>query len=211
MKPLLVLGCGGHGKVVADAAIASGRRVLGFADDAERWRGATLLGLPVLAIGRDETLALCRREEAEVVLAIGDNRIRARVFEELARKGLTLGTVRHPSAVVAGSVTVGPGTVIFASVVVNPDARIGQNVILNTGVRLDHDNVIGDHAHLSPGATLGGTVTVGEGTHLGVGVSVRNNVSIGAWSIVGVGAAVVGPIPGGVVAYGVPARVVRNG
>jgi UDP-N-acetylbacillosamine N-acetyltransferase len=209
-RPLLVLGCGGHGKVVADAALVGGTRVLGFADDAERWRGGSLLGLPVLAIGRAETLALCRKEGAEIVLAIGDNRTRQRVFRELLAEGLSLATVIHPTAIIAPSATVGIGTVVFAGTIVNADARIGQNVILNTGVRVDHDNVIGDHAHLSPGVTLGGTVTVGEGTHLAVGVSVRNNVAVGAWSVVGVGAAVVGAIPDEVVAFGTPAKVVRR-
>src|SRR5512139_4350079 len=81
--PLVVLGCGGHGKVVADAAVASGRRVLGFADDAECLRGQSVSGLPVLAVGRDELLGLCGREGAEVALAIGDNSVRARVLSEL--------------------------------------------------------------------------------------------------------------------------------
>jgi sugar O-acyltransferase (sialic acid O-acetyltransferase NeuD family) len=207
--PLVIFGCGGHGKVVADAALAAGYDVLGFADDDPASRDDTILGLPVLAIGIEETRELCNARSADLVLAIGDNRRRAHVFDRALSFGLRMATIIHPSAVVAPTASIGAGTVVFARAVVNPDCRVGDDVIINTAASLDHDNVIGTHAHVSPGAVLGGTVVVGEGTHVGIGVSVRNNVTIGAWSVVGAGAAVVGDIPDDVVAYGVPARTIR--
>lgn len=209
-RPLVVFGCSGHGKVVADAALAAGIRVLGFGDDDPKWRDEVILGLRVLAIGFDAAAAICAAQSADLVLAIGDNRTRALVFEKAVARGLRMATVVHPSAVVASSASLGAGTVVFARAVINPDCRVGDDVIVNTSASLDHDNVIGTHAHISPGAALGGTVSVGEGTHIGIGVSVRNNVTIGAWSIVGAGAAVVGDLPDDVVAYGVPARVARR-
>lgn len=208
-RSLLVFGGGGHGKVVADAALAAGLRVLGFADDDASLRGDVILGLPVSAIGIEEAAALCNAHSAELVLAIGDNRRRANMFDRALALGLRMATIVHPSAVVAPSASVGVGTVVFARAVINPDCRIGDDVIVNTAASLDHDNLIGTHAHISPGAVLGGTVTVGEGTHVGIGVCVRNNITIGAWSVVGAGAAVVSDVPDDVVAYGVPARTVR--
>lgn len=208
-RTLLIFGCGGHGKVVADTAIAAGFRVLGFADDDPETRATKTLGFDTIAIGLDETTRACVDAKAELVLAIGDNRTRARVFVEARARGLRMATVVHPSAVLAPSVELGAGSVVFARATVNPDARIGENVIVNTAVSIDHDNVIGAHAHLSPGAVLGGTVSVGEGAHVGIGACVRNNTAIGAWTVIGAGAAVVRDIPDGVVAYGVPARVVR--
>ncbi|MBM4362762.1 MAG: NeuD/PglB/VioB family sugar acetyltransferase, partial [Deltaproteobacteria bacterium] len=187
----------------------AGRLVLGFADGAPALAGTWVMGLPVLATGNADAIALARAEGAEIVLALGDNALRARVLAELDAAGVVAGTVVHPRATISPAATLGAGTVVFAGAVVNPGARIGRNVILNTCASVDHDADIGDHAHLSPRVVLGGTVTVGEGTHLGVGVSVRNNVTIGAWSLVGVGAAVVTDLPGGVVAFGVPARIAR--
>lgn len=205
---LVVFGCGGHGKVVADAARLAGFDLLGFADDAVDLRGRTFAGLPVVAIGLDETAVFCTSNVSQVVIAVGTNAHRRRLYVEASARSLRVATVIHPRAAIAASATVGAGTVAFAGVVVNADAAIGEAVILNTGACVDHDNVVGPHAHLSPGVALGGAVSVGEGAHLGVGVSVRNNVSIGAWTMVGVGAAVVSDLPDDVTAVGVPARVV---
>ncbi|HKY37041.1 MAG TPA: acetyltransferase [Polyangiaceae bacterium] len=206
---LVVLGAGGHGKVVADAARAAGLRVLAFADADPSRRGAQVFGLPVLEGQLDELCLYCAREGAAVVVAIGHNRARQAAFDGLRARGARLASVVHPSALISPDVIVGAGAVIFAGAIVNVSSVIGDNAIVNTGARLDHDNVLGAHAHVSPGVCTGGEVRIGEGTHLGVGVNVRNRVSIGAWSLVGVGAAVVGDLPDGVVAYGVPARTVR--
>lgn len=206
---LVVLGAGGHGKVVADAARAAGANVLAFADADPQRHGSRLLGLPVLDGELEALRHFCGREGAKAVVAIGENATRRRVFEALLGRGVPLTSVVHPSAVLAPDVTLGVGVVVFAGAIVNVSSTIGDNAIVNTGARLDHDNTLGAHAHVSPGVSTGGEVEIGEGSHLGVGVSVRNRVRIGAWSVVGVGAAVVGDLPGGVVAYGVPARVVR--
>jgi len=206
---LVVLGTGGHGKVIADAAIASGWQVLGFADDDGRKRDTRVLGLPVLAIGMDELSSVARETESQVAIGIGSNTIRCGVQERLESANIRVASVIHPSATIAPSASLGIGTVVFAQVAVNADARIGRGVILNTAVSIDHDCTLGDFVHVSPGVHLGGTVRIGAGTHIGVGVSIRNNVSVGEWSIVGVGAAVVRDLPARVVSYGTPARVVR--
>jgi len=207
---LIVFGASGHGKVVADAAIASGVRVLGFADDDERKRDLELLGLPVLAIGLEELAAVATRHRCRIALGIGSNTARRAVLDRLTAAALSVASVTHPSAIIAPSATLGVGTVAFGNVVVNPGSRVGQGVILNTAASVDHDCVINDFVHLSPGAHLGGAVSVGTGSHLGVGVSVRNNISIGEWTVVGVGAAVVSDIPDRVVCYGNPARVAHR-
>jgi sugar O-acyltransferase (sialic acid O-acetyltransferase NeuD family) len=206
--PLIILGAGGHGRVVADAALSSGRRVLSFVDE-----GSTMPemhGVPVRRLDVAGALDLASQHDAELVVAIGDNRTRKKLQEELAAAGARLASVLHPSSVIASSATIGRGTVILACAVVGVDARIADGCIVNTGARVDHDGNIGAFSHLSPGATLGGQVSLGEGVHLAVGVSVRNRVHIGAWSIIGVGAAVVQDVPESVMAYGVPARVVRS-
>jgi acetyltransferase EpsM len=209
-RRLLIFGASGHGKVVADSATQSGWQVLGFADDNAALRSQVLLGYSVIATGQAEAVALCRQHDAEFVVGIGNNAIRRRIFLALREAGASPATVIHPRATIADSCTVGAGTVVFAGVAINPDSSLGCNVIVNTSASIDHDNVLGDHVHVSPGVHCGGTVTIGEGTHVGIGASVRNNIEVGAWSVIGAGAVVVRHLPAQVVAYGVPARVMRR-
>ncbi|MCX8006498.1 MAG: acetyltransferase [Coriobacteriia bacterium] len=194
---LVVIGAGGHAKVVVDAARAAGIDVLAAVGDPAGAR--TVLGVPVVA-----TL-----EEVEAdgfIAAIGDNRARAEAFDAARRRGLTPVTVIHPSAAVAPSATIGSGTFVAAGVVVNPEACIGQNAILNTSCSVDHDCAIGDHVHVAPGVRLCGGAKVGPGALLGVGSAVIPGVSIGAWAVVGAGAAVLEDVPDGATFAGVPAR-----
>ncbi len=203
---LLIYGSSGHARVIAETAVAAGWRVVGWGDDDPTRLDLEIDGIPVRVTGTEEAARVALTEGWQVVVGIGDNRIRRRVFDELLGHGAEIATIVRPQAVISPTASLGRGTVVFAGVVVHPGAQIGENVILNTACSVDHDCTIGSHAHLSPGVHLGGTVEVGEGAHLGVGTSVRNNLTIGAWTLIGVGAAVVEPIESGVVAYGVPAR-----
>lgn len=191
------MGAGGHGKVVCRVAQRAGFEVVGFYDDLATGQ---VLGLPVL--GR---FSEASSFEGKLFVSLGRNQLRAEWF--CASRSVVL---VDPSAVVDATVRVGLGTVIMAGAVVNVDTVIGRNCILNTGCTVDHDCVIEDHAHLCPGTHLAGTVRVGEGAMLGTGVSVIPGRTIGARSVVGAGAAVVRDLPAGIVATGVPARVVRD-
>lgn len=206
----LIIGAGGHGHVVADILLAAraagdGAQPAGFLDDDRSLAGATFLGLPVLGCLGD----LLRIPHDAVVVAIGDNAVRARVFGALP-KSESLTVARHPSAVLASSCSIGAGSMICAGVVVNPSSRVGVNVILNTGCTIDHHNMIGDHAHIAPGVHLGGNVKVGEGALVGIGATVMPGCTIGAWSVVGAGALVKDDVPDGATAVGIPARVLSR-
>jgi sugar O-acyltransferase (sialic acid O-acetyltransferase NeuD family) len=199
---LLVVGAGGHAKVVIDAAEAAGFEiagVLGAPDDAPE-----LLGHPVSPDGAQTVAA------DGFIIAIGDNAARARRFAEFTASGLTPVTVAHPSAIVGRDVAIGGGSFLAAGVIVNAGTRIGADTILNTGCSVDHDCVIGEHSHVGPQATLCGAVTLGEGALLGVSSCASPGVSVGAWSIVGAGAAVVDDLPANTVCVGVPARPIRT-
>lgn len=198
---LLVVGAGGHAKVVIDAAEAAGFTIAG------------VIGTPA-----DEREVLGHRVshgDAEVradgfIVAIGDNALRARRFAEFAASGLAPVTVAHPSAVLGKDVVIGDGTFLAAGVIVNAGARIGADTILNTACSVDHDCFIGEHAHVGPQVALCGAVTIGEGALLGVGSCASPGVSVGDWCVVGAGAAVVGDLPPNAVCVGVPARAVRS-
>lgn len=204
---LIVVGVGGHGKVVADIAMSAGHKVIGFVDDMAS--ESPLPGLDLLGKTDDIHSVLSRFPSAHVVVAIGNNAMRQSVVSRLQEWQIPLGTVLHPSSVISHFAEVGLGTVVMPGVVVNAGARIGDHVILNTACSVDHDCVIEDYAHISPGAHLAGNVSIGTGTHIGTGVSVIPGCSIGDWSIVGAGASVIGNIRSRVVAVGVPARMVH--
>jgi len=198
---LLIVGAGGHAKVVVDAARACEHDVvaiLGAQSDP-----AEVLGYPV------SSDASAGRPDGFVV-AVGDNATRSRLFSEHQSLGRTPLTVIHPAATIAPSAEIGGGTFIAAGVIVNPGARIGRNVILNTGCVIDHDVVVGDHAHVAPNAALCGAARVGEGTLVGVGASIVPGASVGEWSVIGAGAAVVDDLPARSVCAGVPARPLRE-
>lgn len=195
----MVLGAGGHAKVVIATLQAAGWEVAGAYDDDEARWGEEVLGVPIRG-------ALVEARGADVegaVLGIGSNRDRRRIAGEL---DLSWVAAVHPSAVVHPSVQVGPGTVVFAGAVIQPDAEIGRHAIVNTAASIDHDCRVGDFVHVAPGCRLGGGVTVGEGALLGIGSAVLPGVEVGAWATVGAGAAVVRPVADGATVAGVPAR-----
>lgn len=199
---ILIIGSGGHAKVVADILLAmEGVQPVGYASRDAVVGSTGPLGLPVLGVDT-ETAAI---EHDSVVVAIGDNRVRKQVFDRMTAAGETFSAV-HPSAIIAPGVTVGAGCMICAGVIINPGSCIGENGILNTGCTVDHDCDIAPHVHIAPGVNLAGTIQVGEGAFLGIGSSVVPGVSIGQWTTIGAGAAVIGNIKSNTVAVGVPAH-----
>lgn len=206
-KPKLVMyGCGGHGKVVADIALSRGLAVAGFVDDGAP-EGSRVLGLPVLG-GAGWLEA--HHSEIGVALAIGEKHARHRVYQMCNTLRVTLVTLIHPSATVAASARIGAGVVIMANAVVNPDARIGDGAIINSGAIVEHDCEVGAFAHLAPNATLGGAVRIGALAHVGLGACVLPGLTVGQDAMVGAGAVVVTEVPPGVVVVGVPARLHRS-
>jgi UDP-perosamine 4-acetyltransferase len=209
-RAVLIIGAGGHGKVVADALLALGCEILGFADvDRQRW-GERVLGKAVL--GGDDVLD--GRDPASVWLAngvgsTGSTDVRRDLYSRLRGRGYSFATIVHPRATVAGSASLGMGAQIMAGAVVQADARIGDNVIVNTGALIDHDCKIGAHTHIAPGCVLSGMTVVGDECHIGVGAVIRQGVTLGARTVVGAGAVVVADFDGRGTLAGIPAKVLR--
>lgn len=197
---LIVVGAGGHAKVVVATARAAGLRVAAIVDDTSARWGTTVLGVPVS--GPSEPVLA--DPEALVVLAIGDNAARRR---RASGARCRFAAVVHPSAIVDPTVRIGAGSVVFAGTVIQPDAAIGDHAIVNTAASIDHDCVLGEAVHVAPGCRLAGNVTLGDEVFLGIGVVVIPGISIGARTLVGAGATVVRDLPADVLAAGVPARV----
>ena len=199
MADVIIIGAGGHGKVIADIVLSSGQNLLGFLDDGKA--GQTCAGFPVL--GKHEDYV--NYPHAEFVIAVGNAAVRQRIAEEMS--GVRWHTAIHPTAVISRlDVTIGEGTVVMANAVINPGASIGRHCIVNTAAVVEHDNKIEDYVHISVGAKLAGTVTLGKSTWVGIGATVSNNTTICGGCMIGAGAVVVKDIlePGTYV--GVPAR-----
>ena len=201
---VLLVGAGGHARVLLDVLLADDREVVGAA--ARGTTGPLADGVPML--GSDEEAPGIAREQGvdQICVAIGDNAVRRRISQSLEAAGLQLVSTIHPSAVVAGSVHLAGGVQILPAVVVNARARLGKGTIVNSGAVIEHDARIGEYCHIAPGAVLGGDVVVGDGTLLGIGSRVVPGVTIGREAVVGAGATVIRDVPDGHRVAGVPAQ-----
>lgn len=198
---VIVVGAGGHAKVVIATVRAAGGDVASVLDDDQSRWGQQILGVTIE--GPISASAIANRS---AVIAIGSNQARRDLAARLQAMWIT---ACHPSAIVHPSASLGPGTVVFAGVVVQPDASIGAHAILNTASSVDHDCIIGDFVHVGPGVRMCGGVKVDEGTLLGVGSKVAPNVEIGSWSTAGAGAVCVIDVPSRTTVVGVPARSIE--
>jgi UDP-perosamine 4-acetyltransferase len=201
----VILGAGGHAKVVIDVLIHSQRYELaGVLSETESEK--CVLGVAVL--GTDDLLPLLRAQGVSCAFAaVGDNRIRKRLLARLTDLGYESINVIGHGSIVSSYARLGQGLAILPGAVVNAGAVIHDGAILNTACSVDHDSVIGVCAHVAPGAHIAGCVSVGEGVLIGTGASVIPNVTIGAWTTVGAGSTVVCDLPANETAVGVPARV----
>lgn len=208
-RGIVILGAGGHAKVVIEIFRAAGETVAFCVANAIPPDG-TVLGVPVL-VGEDEPLLRLRSEGYfRAHVAIGANTIREKLCDKLKKLEFTLASAIHPRSVVSPTATIGPGTAIMAGAVINACASIGQGAIVNTGATIDHDCKIGDYSHVAPQCGLAGTVTLGSLCFLGVGTKVIPGLKIGDKTTTGAGAVVVRDLPPDSLAVGVPARIVQK-
>jgi len=213
MAALLLLGAGGHARVVAETALATGRfSSIAFLDD--RRSGSDQLpdplGWPVIGPFSAAFDPQIRHQFPEALVATGKAAVRLQWLPRLAAAGYELPAVIHPTAWVSPSSQLGAGSVVFAQAAVQSQAVIGSGAILNTGCSVDHDVQLGNGVHICPGARLAGEVQVGDRSWIGIGASVIQQICIGVDVTVGAGAAVVRDLPDGVTAVGVPARVLHT-
>ena len=206
-KEVVVLGAGGHAKVVIELLQAAGYEIAALLDADPTPR--QVLGHGVQ--GDDRALDELRRDGLSLAfVAIGDNRRRVALAEAVRAAGFSLVNAVSPSATVSPSAHLGEGVAIMAGAVVNAEVTLGDLCIVNTGATLDHEVSVGMGAHIAPGVAISGNVKVGDLAMMGVGSCAIQGVSIGKGAMVGAGAAVVRDIPDGALAVGVPARVRRQ-
>ncbi|NJA07719.1 acetyltransferase [Methylococcaceae bacterium WWC4] len=189
--PVMMLGSGGHAKVLLDILRRLEVDILGVADPAKR-QGDSWLDLPVL--GGDEVVADYGSEDIALINGLGslprDAGTRSRLFETFAERGYRFGHVVDPTCFLAGSVELAAGVQIMAGAIIQAGTHIAENTIVNSGAIVEHDCVIGRHVHVAPGAVLSGGVEIGDRTHVGAGAVVIQGIRVGAGSVIGAGSVV---------------------
>ncbi len=189
-KPVIVLGAGGHAKVIIESLRLSGRQILGLTDPASKV-DAEFFGVRLL--GGDDAILKFTNDEVLLVNGVGSlpgSNIRRDLTLQMKRRGYRFAPVIHPSAVVASDVILDEGAQVMAGAVIQSGARIGLSCIVNTGAIIDHDCIVHDHCHIAPGVTLSGNVVVGEQTHIGTGSSVVHGILIGRKCVIAAGSTV---------------------
>lgn len=201
MNRLIIIGAGGHGKVIADNALKNGYKSIYFIDDNMT---GNVMGFPI--IGTSSEIEHLNDGNTDFIIGIGNNVVRKAIAETY---NVNWVSIVHPSAQIAFNAEIGRGTVVMANAVVNICAMVGEHCIINTGAIIEHDNVIESYVHISPNVALGGTVHIGMNSHIGVGATVSNNIDICSDCTVGAGAVAVKNIVEKGIYAGVPARKTR--
>ena len=208
----LIIGAGGHGKVVLDILQAGDQyRPAGFIDADPKLAGTTVGDLPVFGAIHLLSRLIAKHRIGAAIIAIGDNRARSSYARAVDACSLPLINAIHPSAVVARSATLGRNVMIAANAVVCTESKIGDFSILNTSATIDHECEIGPAVHVCPGAHLAGRVRVDAGAFIGLGANVIQCLRIGTGAIVGAGAVVLSDVPAHATVVGVPGRIIKSG
>ena len=213
MKNIVIIGAGGHAKVVADIILKRKEilkedlTIIGFLDDNyENLKNKEIFNIPVL--GKTDLINDFESKDYEYIIAVGNNLVRKKISEKYS--DLNYYTAIHPTAVIGNEVTIGEGTAVMANTVINPYSKIGKHCILNTSCIIEHDNTIKNYVHISPNAVLCGEVTIKENSWIGAGSSVKQEITVGKNIIIGAGTVVIRDIEDNCTAVGNPAKIIKK-
>jgi len=204
---VLILGAGGHARVVVDAALSSGVEILGIIDFEYQGQKENILGINVL--GGIDVLDKYNPKKISVAIAIGDNREREKWYLKLKKQGIEVATIIHPTAISSKKIVVGEGVFINSGAIINAEVSIGDNCIINTGVIIEHECSIKSHSHLAPGVRMGGRGVVEQGSFVGIGSSIIQGITIGSGATIGAGSVIIRDVNPKTVVVGVPGREVN--
>jgi sugar O-acyltransferase (sialic acid O-acetyltransferase NeuD family) len=207
MAGLLILGAGGHGKVVAEIALMLNTWTnLAFLDDNSRVK--TVNNIPV--IGKLEDYQLFKSDFKDVIVAFGNNHLRLEWINKLYDVGYRLPTLIHPFTSVSMNAQLGDGTIVMPGAVIKTGTTVGRGCIVNTSSSIGHDCIVEDGVHLSPGTNVAGYTSIGSCTWACIGSQIINNVNIGRNVVIAAGAVVIDNIPDNVMVTGIPAIIKKR-
>ncbi|UOR13796.1 acetyltransferase [Halobacillus amylolyticus] len=203
---IILLGNGGHSKVIQEITSALDHEIIGILDSkySDEFKHNGILYGPFASLNQ------LLNQEARVIIAIGDNKIRNRLADALEVRPEQYISLVHPTATVSTKARIGRGTVVMPNAVLNAGAWVGEHCIINTGAIVEHDNAVANFVHISPNATLTGNVSIAEGANVGASATIIPGKTIGMWSVIGAGSTVIANIPAYCKAVGSPARIIKK-
>ena len=205
MEDIILIGFGGHAKVVTDTIEESGRyRIAGYIEKSSL-PGESYRGYPV--IGNDDDLQELYdqgiRNAFVAVGFMGASDVRRELYRRLKQIGYTLPIIVDESAVVARDATLGEGTYVGKNAVINANAAVGKMCIINTAAVVEHDGTVGEFSHLAIGSILCGNAAVGTDTFVGANATVIQGITVGSRTVIGAGTVVLGHVPDKQTVYGI--------
>lgn len=205
-KPIIILGAGGHSRVLMEILKTSQSTIIGITDPLLD-KGTKANGIKVL--GNDNVIYKYKSREIELVNGLGFiNRDSKRniLYEEFREKNYVFKSIIHKSAIIADDVVLSEGVQVLAGAILQPGSAVKENSIINTGAIIEHDSKIGKCSHIASGAIILGDTIIGEKSFIGAGSVIKQGVKIGNDCIVGAGAVVTEDVKDGATVVGVPAR-----
>lgn len=209
---IIIVGAGAHAKVVAEILLYNkSNNIAGFTDNNKELHGKKINGFPVLG-GDDILKQISATERIGVIIGIGNSNmmLRQKLFGQIQDLDCQIINAIHPSAIISHSVKLGKGIAVCAGAIINPQSQIHDNVVINTGAIIEHDNYIATNVYISPGVTTSGNVTLRENVFVGSGAVLLPGITVGKNSLIGAGAVVTKNISQNVIAYGVPAKIIKS-
>lgn len=207
-EPVIVLGAGGHTKVLIDVLNSLSVNILGITDNNPNLKNKSIFNIPI--IGNDNEVLHYSTNKIKLVNGLGSTRstaVREKLYKYFKKKGYSFSTLIHPSAIIAANVSLAEGAQVMAGAILQTNTIVGENSIINTGSSVDHDCFIGKHVHISPGVTICGCVQVDSGSHIGTGATIIQGIKIGSKSLIAAGSVVIRDVPSLATVIGVPAEV----
>jgi len=207
-KPIIIIGAGGHAKVLIDALILFDAPILGISEQNPAMGYTELLGVPIIC--NDAGLKKYPPEDVTLVNGIGgikNTALRREVFTRLKMLGYVFSQVMHPSAVISANAALAEGVQVMAGAIIQAGVGVAENTIINTKTSVDHDCQIGSHVHLAPGVTVCGNVKIGDSVHVGSGATIIQGIIVGPHCLIGAGTLVRSNVPAGATIIGVPGRI----
>lgn len=207
-KPIIIIGAGGHAKVLIDALKLLGAPILGISEQNLAMLNTELLGFPIIC--NDAELKKYPPESVTLVNGIGgikDTALRREVFTRFKMWGYAFSQVIHPAAVISADAALAEGVQVMAGAIIQAGVRVAENAVINTKTSVDHDCHIGSHVHLAPGVTVCGNVKIGDSVHVGSGSTIIQGIIVGPHSLIGAGTLVQRNVPAGATVMGVPGRI----
>jgi UDP-perosamine 4-acetyltransferase len=206
-EKLIIIGAGGHTRVVIDIAELLGYEIKGIIDINYQNQNEKILTYPV--IGNINILGKYDPREVNIFISIGDSKVRYNYYNKVKEIGFNIPTLIHPTAIISKHVIIGEGSLINAGVIINSKVKIGCNTIINTGSIIDHETIINDNVHVAPGCKIAGRVYIDDFSFIGIGTCIVDKIKIGKSVIVGAGTVVINDIDSGDIVAGIPGKSIK--